>query len=375
MTRLLYAFAPLLALLACSDGAPAFAQTRPFEVQELATFDEPWAMVFLPGGDLLVTEKAGRLKLRRADGRILDVAGAPSVAYGGQGGLGDVILHPDFAGNHLVYLSWVEPGPGGTRGAVVGRGRFVLSESGAAIADLQVIWRQAPKLTGRGHFGHRLAFSPDGRYLFISSGERQEFTPAQDMNANLGKILRLNPDGTVPPDNPFASRGGVAAQIWSLGHRNPLGIAFAPDGRLWVTEMGPRGGDELNLIQRGGNYGYPRVSNGDHYDGRDIPDHRPGDGFVAPRAWWTPVISPGDFIIYSGTLFPGWRGDALVGGLSGEALVRVDIEGDNAREAERWDMGERIREVEQAPDGSVWLLEDGESGRLLRLTPPRRAGG
>ncbi|HST36219.1 MAG TPA: PQQ-dependent sugar dehydrogenase [Allosphingosinicella sp.] len=375
MTRLPYAFAPLLALLACSDGAPAFAQTRPFEVQEVATFDEPWAMAFLPGGDMLITEKRGALKLRLANGGTLDVGGVPAVDYGGQGGLGDVVLHPAFASNSLVYLSFVEAGQGGRRGAAVGRGRLLIEGGRARLLGFQVIWRQEPKMTGRGHFGHRLAFSPDGRYLFISSGERQEFTPAQDMNANLGKILRLNPDGSVPPDNPFAARGGVTAQIWSLGHRNPLGLHFAPDGRLWEVEMGPRGGDELNLIERGGNYGYPRVSNGDHYDGRDIPDHSPGDGFVAPKVWWTPVISPGDFIVYSGNLFPGWRGDALVGGLSGQALVHVDIEGAAARETERWDMGERIREVEQAPDGAVWLLEDGPNARLLRLTPPRRAGG
>jgi len=370
------ALAPVLLLFgatACGDGAPAFAQDRPFEVEAIGQFDQPWAMVFLPGGDLLVTEKQGSIKLRRANGNIVDVTGGPQVDYGGQGGLGDVVLHPDFARNGIVYLSWVEPGEGGLRGAVVGRGRLVLAESRASIVGLEVIWRQAPKMSGRGHFGHRLAFSPDGRYLFISSGDRQEFTPAQDMAANLGKVLRLNPDGSVPPDNPFAAQGGTAAEVWTLGHRNPLGLAFAPDGRLWEVEMGPRGGDEMNLIERGRNYGYPRVSNGQHYDGRDIPDHSPGDGFEPPKVWWTPVISPGDMIIYSGAMFPGWRGDALIGGLSGEALVRVDIEGANAREAERWSMGQRIREVEQAPDGSVWLLEDAPGGRLLRLTP-RRGG-
>jgi len=383
---------PIALLLGCSaDDGPAFAQTRPFQVEEIARFAEPWAMTFLPGGrDALVTEQAGRLKLWTVGGNVVDVTGVPEVDYGGQGGLGDVALHPDFGRNGIIYLSFVEPGEGGTRGAAVGRGQLVTHitfdrspdgrlsprATAAQIVGFEVIWRQEPKRTGRGHFGHRLAFSPDGHYLFISSGERQEFTPAQDMNANLGKILRLNLDGSVPPDNPFAARGGVAAQIWSLGHRNPLGLAFAPDGRLWEVEMGPRGGDELNLIGRGGNYGYPRVSNGDHYDGRDIPDHRPGDGFVAPKVFWTPVISPGDMIVYSGALFPQWRGDALVAGLSGHALIRVDIDGENAREAERWDMGQRIREVEQAPDGSIWLLEDqersgGPGGRLLRLTPAR----
>jgi aldose sugar dehydrogenase len=359
-------------ILGCS-GCGASAQDRPFEVEPVGQFAEPWAMVFLPGGrQALITERRGVLKLWTVGGGAIDVAGVPAVDYGGQGGLGDVVLHPDFAHNGLVYLSFAEAGDGGLRGAAVGRGRLVIEGAAARLDGFSVIWRQVPKFGGRGHFGHRLAFSPDGRYLFISSGERQEFTPAQDMASNAGKVLRLNPDGSVPADNPFAAQGGVAAQIWSLGHRNPLGLAFAPDGRLWEIEMGPRGGDELNLIERGGNYGYPRVSNGDHYDGRDIPDHSPGDGFVAPKVSWTPVISPGDMIVYTGTLFPGWRGDALAGGLSGEALVHIDLDGANAREAGRWDMDQRIREVEQAPDGSLYLLEDqqgGSGGRLLRLTP------
>jgi len=376
MRYLRSALIPLALLLGCSaDDGPAFAQTRPFQVEEIARFDEPWAMTFLPGGrQALITEQAGRLKLWTVGGDAIDVVGVPAVDYGGQGGLGDVVLHPDFAGNRFVYLSYAEAGQGNSRGAAVGRGRLVVENGAARLDGFQVLWRQQPKFSGRGHYGHRIAFSPDGRFMFISSGERQEFTPAQDMGSNAGKVLRLDPDGGVPADNPFASRGGVTAQIWSLGHRNPLGLAFAPDGRLWEVEMGPRGGDELNLIRRGGNYGYPRVSNGDHYDGRDIPDHGPGDGFVAPLVFWTPVISPGDMIVYSGSMFPAWRGDALVAGLSGHALIRVDIDGETAREAERWDMGQRIREVEQAPDGSVYLLEDedrGSGGRLLRLVPAR----
>jgi len=364
-----------LLLAACSSGGGLFAQERPFQVEPLATFAEPWAMAFLPGTDrMLVTEKAGHLRLWSPGRDAIDVAGVPAVDYGGQGGLGDVVLHPDFTRNGLVYLSFAEAGENGTRGAAVGRGRLIVENGAARLDGFQVIWRQVPKFTGRGHFGHRIAFSPDGRYLFISSGERQEFTPAQDMASNAGKVLRLNPDGSVPADNPFAAQGGVTAQIWTLGHRNPLGLAFAPDGRLWEVEMGPQGGDELNLIQRGANYGYPRVSNGNHYDGRDIPDHRAGDGFEPPRVWWTPVISPGDMIVYSGAMFPQWRGDALIGGLSGQALVHVDIDGTNAREAERWDMGHRIREVEQGPDGAVYLLEDGDRGRLLRLTPISRPG-
>ena len=377
---------PLLLLASCSassggdavgsNASAAAAQAssgRPFQAAPIATFDEPWAMAILPGPGprALITEKKGKLKLLWSDvGRVGDVAGAPAVDHGGQGGLGDVVLHPRFAQNRLVYLSWVEAGDGGNRGAVVGRARFLEDGSRPRLEGLKVIWRQAPKLSGRGHYGHRIAFGPDGK-LYISNGERQEFTPAQDMSGNLGKIVRLNDDGTVPSDNPFAGRGGITAQIWSLGHRNPLGLAFDGSGRLWNIEMGPKGGDELNLVERGGNYGYPIVSNGDHYDGKDIPDHSTRPEFAAPKVWWTPVISPGDMIFYSGSAFPGWRGDILVAGLSSKALIRVDVDGTSAREAERWDMGKRIREVEQGPDGSVYLLEDGEGGRLLRLIPTR----
>ena len=380
-------FAALLALAACADAdgvapangnasaapaAPA-ASGLPFRVEPLGQFDQPWAMTFLPDGTLLVTERGGRLRLRLGDGRLLEVAGVPRVDAGGQGGLGDVVLHPDFRRNSYVYLSWVEAGEGDTRGAAVGRARFVLTEDGASLAGLQILWRQTPKVDGRGHFGHRLAFSPDG-YLFITNGERQAFDPAQDPDQNLGKIVRLFDDGRVPPDNPWASRGGVAAQSWTMGHRNPLGLAFDAQGRLWDHEMGPEGGDEFNLIERGRNYGYPIVSNGSHYGGRDIPDHPTRPEFAAPKVWWNPSVSPAGLIVYSGALFPEWRGDALMGALSGQALIRIDLDGANAREADRWPMGARIREVEQGPDGAVYLLEDsrdGAGGRLLRLTPPR----
>lgn len=364
---------PVLLPLLAACGVGAAAADRPFQLQEIGQFDEPWAMTFLPGGHLLVTEKRGRLRLRRADGRVLDVAGVPRVSYGGQGGLGDVVLHPDFAHNRLVYLSWVEAADNKTRGAVVGRAHFNFGESGPALSDLQIIWRQQPKMDGGGHFSHRIAFGPDGK-LYISSGERQHFDPAQDPDVNLGKVVRLNDDGSLPGDNPFASRGGVAAQVWTLGHRNLLGLAFDASGRLWEVEMGPMGGDEVNLIQRGRNYGWPRASNGSNYDGSDIPDHRPGDGFEPPKVWWNPSISPSSLIIYSGAMFPQWRGDALIGALSGEALIRVHLNGETASKADQWPMDARIREVEQAPDGAVWLLQDGPSGgRLLRLTP-RQAG-
>ncbi len=353
-----------------APSAAASAGGKPYASTEVAKFDEPWAMTFLPDGRLLVTEKEGQLKvLDVASKRVGEVSGVPAVDYGGQGGLGDIVLHPKFADNGIVYLSYAEKGDGDTRGGAVARAKLSLDEAGGgSLSDLKVIWRQVPKVSGRGHYGHRIAFDRDGM-LWISSSERQKFDPAQDMKSNLGKIVRLNDDGSVPADNPFADQGGVTAQIWSLGHRNALGLAFDAQGRLWEHEMGPQGGDELNLIERGSNYGYPIVSNGDHYDGRDIPDHDTRPEFNAPEAFWNPVISPAGFIIYSGKQFPDWQGDGFIGGLSSQSLIRIDFDGVKAREAARYDMGHRIREVEQGPDGAIWLLEDGGGARLLKLTP------
>jgi glucose/arabinose dehydrogenase len=363
-------------------AAVAQAQSHlPFKVEPVARFDEPWALAFLPDGRLLVTEKKGNLWIVTQQGELSKkVGGLPDVDYGGQGGLGDVALHPKFAENKVVYLSYAEGGPGGTRGAAVVRGVLDESDDRADLKKLEVVWRQYPKVVGFGHYGHRLLFDDDG-YLWISSGDRQKFTPAQDMQANLGKILRLNDDGSVPKDNPFVDHStqnafvgnvGVHQEIWSLGHRNPLGLAFDLQGRPWVAEMGPKDGDELNLIKRGANYGYPIVSNGDHYDGREIPDHDTRPEFEKPAITWTPVISPGQLSFYRGNLFADWRGDALIAGLSAQAIVRVELEGDRAREVERYPMGARIRTVVEGPDGALWVLEDeraGSQGRLLKLTP------
>jgi len=355
-------------LMACAEAQSEL----PFDVQPITSFDHPWAMAFLPDGRMLVTEKKGDLLIvTQAGQKSGAIQGVPDVDYGGQGGLGDVALHPDYRDNRLVYLSYAEQGAGRTRGAAVARGELTETENGGYLSNVEVIWRQVPNVSGRGHYGHRLLFDDDG-YLWISSGDRQKFTPAQDMQSNLGKIIRLYDDGSVPDDNPFVGVDNALGQIWSLGHRNPLGIAFDRDGQLWNIEMGPKGGDELNRVVRGGNYGYPVVSNGDHYNGKEIPDHPTHPEFIKPAAWWTPVISPGDLVIYSGELFGDWRGNAFAAGLSSRAIIRIELDGDAARELERFDMSARIRAVVQGPQGALWVLEDdrGDSkGRLLKLTP------
>ncbi len=337
----------------------------------VADFDEPWAMTFLPDQTLLVTTKPGKLFHVTQDGRKTEVQGMWDVVYGGQGGLGDVVLHPEFEDNGLVYISnaeRVDSGP--TAGAVVRRAKLDRSGSVPKLVEIETIWTQTPKVTGRGHYGHRMVFGPDGM-LFITSGDRQKLDPAQDFDQALGKIIRLHDDGRVPDDNPWQDQGELARSFWSIGHRNPLGIDFDAEGRLWAHEMGPRHGDELNLIVKGENYGWPVVSNGDHYSGRAIPDHDTRPDFVPPKAYWVPAISPAGFVIYDGTLYPEWQGDGFIGGLSARALVHVDIEGESAREAERFEWGSRVREVEQGPEGALWVLEDRSDGRLLRLTPAK----
>jgi glucose/arabinose dehydrogenase len=357
----------MILLVGCGSNDSSLAQDPTFTITPLASFDEPWAMAFLPDGRLLVSEKRGKLQLYVPEAGSTEISGVPDVSYGGQGGFGDLVLHPDFADNSLVYFSYAEAGSGGA-GAAVARARLDLDAQ--RLQEVEVLWRQSAKVGSRGHYGHRIAFD-DAGYLWISSGERQQFDPAQDMNSNLGKIVRLHDDGRVPQDNPFADRGGVSAQLWSLGHRNPLGLAFDAQGRLWNVEMGPSGGDELNLVERGANYGYPLVSNGNHYDGRNIPDHSTRPEFNAPTVSWNPVISPSSLMFYSGSEFPEWQGSAFIGGLSSESLVRVEFDGSTAREAQRFAMGKRIRAVEQGPDGAIWVLEDERSlsgGRLLRLS-------
>jgi len=400
---------PALALLAaCNAGSGASAQqqpttpadgTPPFTLTQVADFDTPWAMAFLPDGRMLVTEKAGKILLVSADGKTQQTIATIDVAFQGQGGLLDVIPAPDFAKSKLVYYTYAEPRPNGSSLAMA-RATFVDGAT-PALTNPQVLWRTGSDGKG-GQFGAIIAFAPDGKSLFLTSGERQRFTPAQDPNQALGKILHLTLDGKPAPGNPWAGKTGtptvivtdpprnteiaktapgrtetvqgtnlVPSETWSLGHRNPYGLVFDGGGRLWENEMGPKGGDEVNLIVKGRNYGWPNVSNGDNYDDTPIPDHAPGDGYEAPKVFWNPSISPGGMAYYSGSLFPKWKGSLLIGALSGRGLIRVALNGDKASKAEQWDLNMRIRDVVQGPDGAVWLLEDAgkTNGRLFRLTP------
>jgi glucose/arabinose dehydrogenase len=361
-------------------------------------------MDFLPASNTaIVTEKPGRLWLVDvSNGKKQPVSGAPQVVLSSQGGLLDVVLSPRFASDGQVYLTYSEPSANGGSGLALSRARLVRDARGARLEGLTMLWHDPAGGEG-GQFGARIAFAPDGKSVFLSSGERQRFTPAQDPSQPLGKILHLTLDGKPAPGNPMAGKTGAPAvtitdpprdteaarqaagtpftwpgpnltpaETWATGLRNPLGLAFAPDGRLWETEMGPRGGDEVNLILPGRNYGWPNASNGSNYNGVDIPDHAHGDRYEPPKVWWNPSISPAGLIIYTGDLFPQWKGDALFGALSGQALMHVRIRGDQASKADQWDMGHRIREVQQGPRGEVYLLEDGDGARLLRLTPVRR---
>lgn len=378
---------PMLAAASCSSGmtgdnaGPDTAGMNstgglPYTVNAMGTFDEPWAMAFAPGtSTAFITERGGTMKfVDTQTQRLGTVSGLPEVDYGGQGGLGDVAFLASEASDTLaertIYLSWVEAGSGDTRGAVVGRGTLVCAAADAcAVQNLRTIWRQAPKVTGRGHYSHRIAIPPDERYLFIASGDRQKQDPAQDTTNTLGTVVRLNLDGTPAAGNPFASQGSPTDQIWSYGHRNILGLQFNDAGQLMGLEHGPAGGDELNIVERGSNYGWPVVSDGDNYNGSSIPDNKTRPDLAQPIIGWNPVIAPGDFIFYNGDAFAPWTGDALITGLKIEALVQVSFDGSRATEVARYDFGKRLRDISQGPDGAVWIIEDGENGRLLKLSP------
>lgn len=371
----------LLALASCGHASSGESSTAtptastgaartvgPFSVTEHGSFNEPWGANFAPGTRVLfITQKPGTMQFVDLDaGRQGAVTGLPDVDYGGQGGLGDVAFLPSEAaptlGARTIYLSFAEAGDGDTRGAAVGRGTLTCEEGDAcAISDWQIIWRQTPKVTGRGHYSHRIAFSPDQRHMFIASGDRQKMEPAQDKASDLGKVIRIPIDGAGNPSG--------EAEHYSMGHRNILGLHFDAQGRLWDLEHGPAGGDELNLVEQGKNYGWPVVSDGKHYNGDPIPDHATRPEFAAAAIGWTPVIAPGDFTFIAGDLFGGWKGDAVIAGLGSKALVRVSFNGMKATETGRYDFGKRLREVVEGPDGALYVLEDGEGGRLLRLTP------
>ncbi len=398
---------PILLLAA----APAVAQTnagslaptaeKPFTVTKVATFDLPWRMAFLPDGRMLVTEKGGKLFLATQQGAKTEVTGEPAVQFGGQNGLLGIYLAPSYAQDQGVYLTYSEPGEDpATSSLALARTTLKLTGSTASIEGLKVIWRDPIKGKG-GQVGATIAFSPDKKYLYLTAGERQRFTPAQDPNQPAGKILRLTLDGKPAPGNPMAGKTGAStvdvidpprntgaaanapvvrtyrftgpnltpSETWSSGHRTPYGLAFAPDGRLWEIEHGPRGGDELNLIEPGKNYGWPLVSYATNYDGTPIPSPDTRPDLTKPVIYWTPIIAPGNLIFYSGALFPQWKGSAFAGGMASKTLNRIIIDGASAKPAERWDMGFRVRDVEQAPDGTLWMLEDAKGGGLYRLAP------
>lgn len=349
-------------------GDHPYASGKPFVANAVATFDTPWAVAFLPDGRMLVTEKPGNMFLVAQSGRKTALGNVPAVAAEGQNGLLDIAVSPTFRIDRGVYLTYSEPGEAGSS-LTLARAALAVSGKTATLEDLRVIWRQTPA-GGGGQSGGVIAFDPEGAHLFLTVGDRMRPETVKDPDQARGKVLRLDLDGATPADNPQAGQGGVRGETWTTGHRNPYGLAFAPDGKLWLHEMGPRGGDELNLLQADGNYGWPFVSNGDNYDGTPIPRHSTRPEFIAPALYWNPVIAPAGLAFYDGRMFPQWRGSAFVGGLASAALVRIVFDGaGGAREADRWDMAARIRDVAVAPDGALWAIEDDSEGRLLRLTP------
>jgi aldose sugar dehydrogenase len=372
-----------------------------FNMVQVTTLSLPWKIAFLPDGRMLITEKVGGMQLVTQQGTKTPVTGTPAVLWRGQGGMLGVYLSPHYAKDHNVYLTYSEPGEPGGSSLALARAQLKIGQDTASLEGLKVIWRDGERGDG-GQFGAEVAFSPDGKYLFLSSGDRQRMTPAQDPNQPLGKILRLTLDGKPAPGNPMAGKTGTPtvpvidppanteeaktapvvrtytfpgsnltpSETWATGIRTPYGLAFAPNGRLWELEHGPRGGDELNLIEPGKNYGWPLVSYGHNYDGVPIPDPDTRPDLAKPVIYWVPVIAPGNMVFYKGAMFPQWNGSALVSGLISKVLIRITFDGKGgAQTAERWDVGHRIRDVEVAPDGAVWMIEDAKPGGLFRLTP------
>jgi aldose sugar dehydrogenase len=398
--------AALLLVMAAPAGAQVNAGEQqaeaslPFTLTKVAEFNLPWRIAFLPDGRMLVTEKVGPVWLVSQEGQKTPVANVPQVLYGGQGGMLGVYVSPKFATDNSVYLTYSEPNEGGSSLALA-RARLALSNGTASLEGLQVIWHDAAGGRG-GQFGGAVAFSPDGEYLFLTVGDRQRMTPAQDPNSPLGKILRLTLDGKPAPGNPNAGKTGAAsipvidpprdtevaktqavvrtysfagpnqtlAETWSVGHRTPYGLAFGPDGRLWELEHGPRGGDELNLIEPGKNYGWPLVSYSTNYNGVPIPSPDTRSDLAKPVIYWTPVIAPGSLMFYKGKMFPQWEGSALAPALASRSITRIVFDGrGGARPAERWSIGFGVRDAAVAPDGAIWLIENANPGGLYRATP------
>ena len=376
--------------------------TLPFTMTTTSEFSLPWRIAFLPDGRMLVTEKVGPVWLVSAEGKKIGPLGnTPAVYWQGQNGMHGVFVSPRYATDQSIYLTYAEPGDYGG-GLALARGKLVFTAAGARLDNFEVLWRQLPRGRG-GQEGAQVAFSPDGQYLFLSVGDRQRFSPAQDLDQPAGKILRLTLDGKPAPGNPFAGRVGATsiplidpprdteaaktaqpvstytfkgpnltpAETWATGVRTPYGLAFSPAGELWEVEHGPRGGDELNLIEKGKNYGWPLVSYGINYNGTPIPNHDTSNEFTKPVLWWVPVIAPGNLMFYtSDKTFPQWQGSGFISGLSTMSLSRIVFDGKGgAKLAERWNVGKRIRDVAQAPDGSLWLLEDANPGELIHVTP------
>lgn len=337
----------------------------------IATFEKPWALSLINNDTMLITTKDGTLWLVDAFGFKKPVGNVPEVSVGGQGGLGDVIIHPEFDKNRLIYISYVSTDNFGlTKFAKVIRAKLTISDT-PKLTDITDIWQQIPATTGSGHFSHKMVFGPAGsdyeRDIFISSGDRQKMNPAQRWDTNLGKIIRLTEDGKAPKDNPFQNKGLLAKSFWTLGHRNVLGIAFRKGGQLWSTEMGPKDGDELNLIQKGANYGWPIVSEGSHYSGIKIPSHKTYTEFQAPALFWIPTIAPSGLAFYEGAEFPTWNGNALIGGLKSRALIRIAFNKDKPEEVERFSWSKRVRDIEIGKDGVIWVIEDGDNASLIKF--------
>ncbi|MGH7830062.1 MAG: PQQ-dependent sugar dehydrogenase [Candidatus Binatia bacterium] len=330
--------------------------------------EHPWGLEFLPDNRMLVTERPGRLRIAGRDGRLSEpLAGVPKVYASGQGGLLDVALSPGFSEDRLVYLSFAEPGEGGA-GTAVARGR--LGDRG--LEETRVVWHQQPKVSGGNHFGSRIVFRPDGT-LFVTLGDRYAYRDkAQDLSVTLGKVVRINPDGSAPRDNPFVGREGARAEIWSYGHRNVQAATLHPQtGELWTVEHGARGGDELNRVLAGKNYGWPVITYGVDYTFMKIGEGTAKPGMEQPVYYWDPVIAPSGMTFYSGDMFPDWKGNILIGSLNPGLLVRLAMKDGKVAREERYlgDLGERIRDVRQAADGSLYLLTDSRNGRILRITP------